>query len=99
MVESVIRGRIAPTCTDWGFINMEEKFLKLSKIVRWIILLGLWLLTVASLLGCLLVKKYMDNYALQISLSCVGILCSVVAICFTIIQLSGRDNTPDESNK
>ena len=77
--------------TQTGEIVMEEKFFKLSKLLRWVIVIGLWLLTVAGLVGCLIVKKYTENYILQISLSCVGILFCVIAICFTIIQLAGKE--------
>ena len=75
---------------------MEEKFLKLSSLVRWIIVFLLWAITVIALVGCLLVKKYLESYVVEILLSCVGILFCVIAICFTIMQLTGKEKTENE---
>ena len=67
---------------------MQEKFLNLSKSVRFIIVVLLWVATVVGFVGCVLVKNYYSIYWLEILLTCVGLLFSVVAICVTILHLT-----------
>ena len=76
---------------------MSEKFLKLPKVVQTLIVLLSWVLTVISFVGCLIVKEYSmaDLYWAEILLTCVGLLFSVVAVCFTILYLTFKK---DEQN-
>ena len=75
----------------WRIIEMTEKFLGLSKAVRWLIVLLTWLLTVAGFVGCLIIKEYaLDLYWLEIILTCVGLFFCIVAICITIVHLTGE---------
>lgn len=79
---------------------MQEKFFKLSKGIRWIIVLAAWALTVGSFLATTIIKNTKPIYALEITLTCVGILFCVIAICLTIVQLTYADDnkkTTDES--
>lgn len=67
---------------------MQEKFMKLSVVVRWIIVVVSWLLTLGGFGGCLLAKYYAELPVLEIILTIVGMFLSVVAICLTIVQLT-----------
>lgn len=67
---------------------MQEKFLNLSKGVRFIIVALLWLVTVLGFVGCLIVKNYFSIYWLEILLTCIGLFFCVVAICVTILHLT-----------
>lgn len=69
---------------------MQEKFYSLSKGARAAIVILVWLLTVISLVGCLMAKEYAELPWLEILLTCVGMFFGVVAICLTIVNLSGK---------
>ena len=74
---------------------MQEKFLHLSKGVRFLIVCLLWLVTVVAFVGCLIIKHYVSIYWLEILLTCIGMFFSIVAICITIIHLTAdtvKDN-------
>lgn len=55
-------------------ISMQEKFLNLSKGIRFLIVVLLWLITIVAFVGCLLIKHYYSIYWLEILLTCVGML-------------------------
>lgn len=76
---------------------MSEKFLKLPRAVQTLIVLLSWVVTVISFVGCLIVKEYSitDLYWVEILLTCVGLLFSVVAVCLTILYLTFKK---DEQN-
>ena len=70
---------------------MQEKFFKLSKGLRWVVVALTWLLTVVGFVGCLLIKQYAELPWLEILLTLVGMLFCVVAICLTIVQLTHNE--------
>ena len=78
---------------------MQEKFLSLSKGLRWVIVLLSWLLTIAGFVGCLMVKQYAELPWLEIILTMFGMLLSVVAICITIIHLTSNQTEDSEKEE
>lgn len=67
---------------------MQEKFIGLSKTLRWVIVLLSWVVTIGGFVGCLLIKQYAELPWLEIILTLLGMLFCVVAICLTIVQLT-----------
>ena len=74
-------------------LNMQEKFLKLPKGLRFLILTIVWIITVGCLAGCTLIKSYFDIIWLEIILTCIGMFAAVVAICLTIYQVTAKEVT------
>lgn len=72
---------------------MQEKFLKLSKGLRFLILTIVWIITVGCLAGCTIIKNYFDIMWLEIILTCIGMFTAVVAICLTIYQVTANEVT------
>lgn len=67
---------------------MQEKFIGLSKALRWVIVLLSWVITIGGFVGCLLIKQYAELPWLEIILTLLGMLFCVAAICLTILQLT-----------
>ena len=67
---------------------MQEKFMGLSKALRWVIVLLSWVVTIGGFVGCLLIKQYAELPWLEIILTLLGMLFCVAAICLTILQLT-----------
>ena len=78
---------------------MQEKFLNLSKGLRWVIVFLSWVLTIAGFVGCLLVKQYAELPWLEIILTMFGMLLAVIAICITIVQLTSDQTKASESEE
>ena len=74
---------------------MQEKFLKLPKGLRCLLLAITWIITVVSLAGCTLIKNYFDMMWLEIILACVGMFFAVLAICLTIYQITAKEVIAD----
>ena len=57
---------------------MQDKFLNLSNGLRWLIVIALWVLTIASFGGCVLVKQNDDLQWVEVLLTSLGLffLCS-----------------------
>ncbi len=70
---------------------MQEKFLNLSKGMRWLVLVLAWLITIGGFAGCLLVKHYASMMWLELILTCVGMFFCIVSICLTIYQLFSHE--------
>ena len=70
---------------------MSEKFLAMPKVARAIVTVLMWVVTVASFAGCILVKEIGTMLWLELVLTCVGMLFTVIAICLTIINLTGKN--------
>ena len=69
---------------------MQEKFLSLSNGARAAIVVLTWVLTVIGFVSCLILKEYVEIPWLEIILTCVGMFFGVVAICLTIVNLTGK---------
>ena len=69
---------------------MSEKFLKLPRAVQTLILVFLWVITVACFVGCLIVKENtkLDLYWAEILLTCLGLFFSVSSVCLTILYFT-----------
>lgn len=72
---------------------MQEKFLKLPKGLRFLVLAITWIITVGCLAGCTIIKNYFDIMWIEIILACVGMFFAVVAICLTIYQVTANEKT------
>ena len=53
---------------------MQEKFVGLSKALRWVIVLLSWVVTIGGFVGCLLIKQYAELPWLEIILTLLGML-------------------------
>lgn len=70
---------------------MQEKFLSLSNGARAAIVVLTWVLTVLGFVGCLILKEYVEIAWLEIILTCIGMFFGIVAICLTIVNLTGKE--------
>lgn len=78
---------------------MSEKFLKLSKGVKGLIVAIVWLITIISFTSCILLKHYIggNSYWIQVLLTLAGLLFSVIAICLTILYLTFSEEEKKEN--
>lgn len=78
---------------------MQEKFIGLSKTLRWVIVLLSWVVTIGGFVGCLMIKQYADLPWLEIILTLLGMLFCVVSICLTIVHVTAKPEKEENSEK
>ena len=70
---------------------MTEKFLSLSKKVRALILILVWLITCIGFVGCILIKNYYNIMWLEVILTTIGILIGIASLWLSIVHLTAED--------
>lgn len=75
---------------------MQEKFIGLSKTLRWVIVLLSWVVTIGGFVGCLMIKQYADLPWLEIILTLLRMLFCVVSICLTIVHLTAKSEKEED---
>ena len=78
---------------------MQERFLNLSNVVRWVIIAVSCLITVGAFLGVVLVQKYMTSTWLEVILTCIGMFFSIATICLLILQIFVKKSDSENSEE